>query len=160
MPNWKKVIVSGSDAVLNSVYANSITSSIFSGSSFSGSFFGTSSWAVSSSYAVTALYALNGGGGGTGGTPLYIHTQSVASTTWTVNHNLGTLFPIITVYDPSYNVVIPQEITSTNISSLSITFPLSIAGYASVAGTTFTTGSGGGGGVTQEQSIINALIFG
>lgn len=28
MPNWKKVIVSGSDASLNSVFANSVTASI------------------------------------------------------------------------------------------------------------------------------------
>jgi hypothetical protein len=51
MPNWKKVIVSGSDASLNSVFANSITASIFS-----GSFQGTSSWATN---ALTASSADN-----------------------------------------------------------------------------------------------------
>jgi hypothetical protein len=50
MPNWKKVIVSGSDASLNSVFANSVTASIFSGS-FTGSLQGTASWAVSASWA-------------------------------------------------------------------------------------------------------------
>jgi hypothetical protein len=45
MPNWRKVITSGSDASLNSLtVVNGIT----------GSLFGTSSWAVSSSYALTA----------------------------------------------------------------------------------------------------------
>jgi hypothetical protein len=49
MPNWKKVITSGSDASLNSLtVVNGIT----------GSLFGTSSWAVSSSRAITASYAL------------------------------------------------------------------------------------------------------
>ena len=49
MPNWKKVITSGSDASLNSLTViNGIT----------GSLFGTSSWAVSSSRAITASYAL------------------------------------------------------------------------------------------------------
>lgn len=122
----------------------------------------SSSYALNSFYAVTASYALNGGGGGSSsfsGTPLYIHSQSAASTTWTVNHNLGTLFPIITVYDPSYNVVIPQEITSIDTSSLSITFPLSIAGYASVAGTSFTTGSGGGGGSITINDNINGYVL-
>jgi hypothetical protein len=51
MPNWKKVIVSGSDASLNSVFANSVTASIFS-----GSLQGTSSWATN---ALTASSADN-----------------------------------------------------------------------------------------------------
>ena len=45
MPNWKKVIVSGSDATLNSLLVtNAVTASIFSGSQFTGSFYGTASW--------------------------------------------------------------------------------------------------------------------
>ena len=62
MPNWKKVIVSGSDASLNSLYTNSVTASVFSGSAFTGSLFGTASWAlnvISASYALTASFALN-----------------------------------------------------------------------------------------------------
>ena len=92
------------------------------------------------------------------GTPVYIHTQSIASNSWTVTHNLGTSLPLVTVYDSTNNVIIPQEITSTSTSSLSITFPLSIAGFASVAGGSFSTLSPSG--ITNEQSIVNALIFG
>jgi len=56
MPNWKKVIVSGSNATLNSLFVNtSVTASIFSGS-FTGSLQGTSSWANN---ATTASYVLN-----------------------------------------------------------------------------------------------------
>ena len=63
MPNWKKVIVSGSDASLNSLdVATGITGSSFSGS-FTGSLFGTASFAVTASFASTASYALNGGSG-------------------------------------------------------------------------------------------------
>ena len=52
MPNWKKILVSGSDASLNTlVVSNGIT----------GSLLGTASFAISSSRAVTASYALNGG---------------------------------------------------------------------------------------------------
>lgn len=47
MPSWKKVIVSGSDASLNSLYAPSIT----------GSLQGTSSFAVTASYATTSQNA-------------------------------------------------------------------------------------------------------
>lgn len=50
MPNWKKVIVSGSDATLTSVTATA---------GFTGSLQGTASFAVSSSFASTASYVLN-----------------------------------------------------------------------------------------------------
>jgi hypothetical protein len=57
MPNWKKVIVSGSNASVNSLYAQtSITASVFSGSAFTGSLLGTASYA---SYALTASSAQN-----------------------------------------------------------------------------------------------------
>ena len=56
MPNWKKVIVSGSNATLNSLFVStSVTASIFSGS-FTGSLQGTSSWAIN---ALTASSSQN-----------------------------------------------------------------------------------------------------
>jgi len=59
MPSWKKVILSGSDASLNSLaVSTNITASSFTGS-FTGSFLGTSSYAVqalSASFANTASY--------------------------------------------------------------------------------------------------------
>jgi len=54
MPNWKKIIVSGSDASLNSLKVTlNVTASSFTGS-FTGSLLGTSSYASS---ALTASYA-------------------------------------------------------------------------------------------------------
>jgi hypothetical protein len=53
MPNWKKLIYSGSAAVLSNVTASSYTGS------FTGSLFGTSSWSVSSSQAVSASRAIS-----------------------------------------------------------------------------------------------------
>ena len=52
MPNWKKLITSGSDAVLNTVIASSFTGSLLGSSSFAVS----SSRAVSSSFALTASF--------------------------------------------------------------------------------------------------------
>ena len=49
MPNWKKIIVSGSDAVLNTVTATS----------FTGSLQGTASWANNALNSNTASYVLN-----------------------------------------------------------------------------------------------------
>jgi hypothetical protein len=58
MPNWKKVIVSGSAANLSSLSVDtSITASIISAAEFTGSLFGTASQAVSSSFALTASFA-------------------------------------------------------------------------------------------------------
>jgi len=58
MPNWKKVITSGSDASLSSLFVtNAVTSSIVSASQFTGSLFGTASWATNSLTASTALTA-------------------------------------------------------------------------------------------------------
>lgn len=67
MPNWKRVIVSGSDASLTSLFVlTSVTGSSFIGS-FTGSLFGTASWATnfltssvtSASYAFTASSAVS-----------------------------------------------------------------------------------------------------
>ena len=57
MPNWKKVIVSGSDASLTSL---SVTNNV-TAQSFTGSLLGTASYATN---ALTASYAMNGGSGG------------------------------------------------------------------------------------------------
>ena len=55
MPNWKKVVVSGSDAVLNSVTAS------FTGS-LTGTLIGTASWANESLYAYSGRNSSNGAG--------------------------------------------------------------------------------------------------
>lgn len=69
MPSWKKVVVSGSDATLNSLFVSTaVTASRFSGS-FTGSLFGTASYvtgsvfnsnnlALSASYAISASYSV------------------------------------------------------------------------------------------------------
>lgn len=73
MPSWKRVITSGSNAVLNNVTASFFTGSfigngsqltgITTASFVTGSIFSGSNSALSSSYALTASYALNSAGG-------------------------------------------------------------------------------------------------
>lgn len=128
MPNWKKVITSGSDARLNSLY-------VTGGVTASG-YFGTASWAVSASWApggqsVTASYALTASY--FDGQTHSVHTQTTASVTWTVTHNLNNETPGVTVWDSTKKVVIPQEIASVNANSLTITFPVSQSGYALIS---------------------------
>jgi hypothetical protein len=159
MPSWKKIITSGSSAALSSLtVTNSVTAE-----SFTGSLQG------SASYALTASYALNGGGSGTGSTI----TGSFANTTsFTFSHNLGTRTPVITVFDSNYNQIIPTNIELVNVSSALITFSRLESGFA-IGSTGGTPGNAisssfaltasyalNSSGITNVQSIANALIFG
>ena len=82
MPSWKKVVASGSDASFSSVSVDTyVSASSFKGS-FTGSLEGTASQAISSSYALTASYALfaaNGGGGGI--SAIYIQDEGITQGT-------------------------------------------------------------------------------
>ena len=110
---------------------------------FTGSLFGTASWANnvitasfatnagSASYALTASFALNaGGGGGAVSGAAYTHTQASPSTTWTVDHSLNNSYPVVTVYDFNGFVVVPLNISSSNVNRTTITFSYGATGYA------------------------------
>jgi hypothetical protein len=90
MPSWKKVILSGSDATLNSLYVTTnVTASSFTGS-FTGSFLGTASYAsqaLSSSYSLTATSASHALNADNTISSSYAATASVA---FTGNNFVGT----------------------------------------------------------------------
>ena len=116
----------------------------YSASYFSGSI-SNAVFATSASFAATASYALNagaGGGGTVGGQALL--TQSLAATTWSFNHNLGTTYPVVTVYDSTSNtVIIPQNIVPSGSNDMKIYFSSPKSGYA-------TAVAGGGYFVTNN----------
>jgi hypothetical protein len=85
--------------------------------------------------------------------PMFIHTQSTTSTTWTITHNLNISYPIVNIYDSTNKVIIPQEIEVINSNSIVVTFYEPTAGYASIAGGVLAL-------ITETQSIANSLIFG
>jgi hypothetical protein len=60
------------------------------------------------------------------------------SNTWTFTHNLGIRTPVISVFDSSYNQVIPESIQLIDTASAIITFPTLESGFAvaSVGGVT------------------------
>lgn len=58
----------------------------------------------------------------------YTHTQSAASSTWTIAHNLN-FFPNVTVIDSGGNMV-EANVTYTNNANLTITFSSAISGTA------------------------------
>jgi len=66
-------------------------------------------------------------------TSRYLHSQSVASTTWTVNHNLEYDYPSVTIYDNTNKVIIPDEITRVSNNQLTITFASAESGNAHVS---------------------------
>ncbi len=146
------------------------------------------------SYAITASYAMNGGGGGglsalyiqdegiTQGTASYIDftgagvtatvsngtasinipgggggsgiegqnailNQTVAATTWSFTHNLGTQYPVFTIFDSNDNVIIPQQIYAASTSSALIYFSTARAGHA-VASL--------GGGIVSSSYAVSA----
>lgn len=112
----------------------------------------TSSMTVlSASYALTAAFALNAGAGGGGGGGIsdgaYAElNQTIPSTTWTFNHNLGQKYPIFQIFDSNDNVIIPSQITAVNSDSATITFPSAQSGRAIASLGT------GPGGMTQQFS--------
>jgi hypothetical protein len=64
----------------------------------------------------------------------YLHTQSAASTTWTVTHSLGQKYCNVTVVDSTDEVIIPQSITFNSTTQLTVTFTSSITGAVVVMG--------------------------
>ena len=70
-----------------------------------------------------------GGGGGVVGQNAVLN-QTVAATTWSFTHNLGTQYPVFTIFDSNDNVIIPQQIYAASTSSALIYFSTPRAGHA------------------------------
>ena len=93
------------------------------------------------------------GGTGTSGLSTTF-TQSLAAVSWSFTHNLNTRYPLVQVYDTSFNQVNPQYISSSNASTVIIGFGVATAGYAvaSSGGTLYVTGSN----VILDQAVAAA----
>jgi hypothetical protein len=92
---------------------------------------------ISGSSQLTALldtrYALSGSVGSSSGTldsRSQMLSQSVAAVTWSFNHNLGSQYPIVSVYGSTGEIIQPQTIKSIDEDNLQITFGTPIAGIA------------------------------
>lgn len=127
--------------------------------SITGSLYGTSSFAVTASYALntlsssyaltasyatnvptTASYALNALSSSYAATASFIstlyssnYTQSFTNqSTWTVIHNLDTRYVLVQTYDTNFDEMIPQNIDLTDDNTVTITFPTLESGTAVV----------------------------
>lgn len=65
-------------------------------------------------------------------TTAHIHTQSSAAQTWTITHNLGTVSPIVQVYDSTEKMIIPDTVVPLSNDQTQITFATAITGYAAI----------------------------
>lgn len=70
----------------------------------------------------------NGGGGGSVNLPAYVHTQVSASTTWTINHNLGRN-PLINLIVGGH-VIWPDDIEYVTNDQVVVTFLSAVSGTA------------------------------
>ena len=118
------------------VIFNSVTAS-FTGS-LTGSMFGTSS------YALTASYALNAGLGYN--TTQF--TQNTPTASWIIPHTLRTQSPMVQVYDLSYNQIIPNAVIGVDNGTLKIEFLTPTTGYAMIS-------NGGGLSPTGSQALLS-----
>jgi len=119
MPNWKKLIVSGSDASLNSLTVNgAITAETVSGS-FSGSYVGDGSGLtnINATVAETAT----------------VSDTFTSTTSKSVNHAFGTKDVIVTVYNDSDQQIIPATVTTTDVNNVTVTLDTATTGSIVVA---------------------------
>ena len=86
-------------------------------------------------------------GGGNGTTQEFIN-----SNLWTVNHNLGTDYPDVTVWDSNRNIIFPNRIESVNTNQIKVYFSVPVTGHVSV--------SRGGHLLSGSANTIEGLISG
>lgn len=80
----------------------------------------------------------------------YTHTQGSASNTWTITHNLGTLYPSVQVYDTSNAIIGYDDAYAVNANTFVIEFSIALAGTAVLLAT-------GGGVPISLVSSVNGL---
>ena len=67
-------------------------------------------------------------GGGNGATEEFSN-----SALWTVNHNLGTDYPDVTVWDSNKNIILPNRVESVSSNQIKIYFSAPVSGHVSVS---------------------------
>ena len=123
MPNWKKLVVSGSDASLQSL---NITSALTASGLIYPLTDGTSGQVLSTDG--SGSLSFTDASGGFGATSKLIQTSSAAI--WYFAHNLGEKYPVVNVYSNSNEVIIPENILAVDNNNLAIEFSSPRTGVA------------------------------
>jgi hypothetical protein len=85
----------------------------------------------------------------------YIHAQTSNSATWTINHNLGHKYPVVTVYDSDDQIIQPASGYATDTATFTLSFNDAIQGTAVVSIGGIGTNSGQSYVHTQGSSATN-----
>ena len=125
-------ISQSANVTFNTVSASSMTGS------FTGSMLGTSSFALTASYALNAGLGYN--------TTQF--TQNTPTASWIIPHTLRTQSPMVQVYDLSYNQIIPNAVIGVDNGTLKIDFLSAVTGYAMIS-------NGGGLNPTGSQALLS-----
>jgi|TARA_B110000908_G_scaffold42313_1_gene51508 hypothetical protein len=129
MPNWKKVIISGSSAELSSLHvSNDIT--------VSGDITGSANVLIGGTVNATSFTGDGSLLTNISTSPGYAQSiklvQSTPATVWTLTHNIGDRYPTIQVFDTSGNKIIPGRVEMVDENSLKVYFSSATAGTAAV----------------------------
>ena len=85
----------------------------------------------------------------------YVHSQTSDSATWTINHNIGSQYPVVTVYDTDDAMMLPETGTATDSDTFTLTFNEAIQGKAVVSIGGIGTNAGANYIHTQGSSTTN-----
>ena len=85
----------------------------------------------------------------------YVHSQTSDSATWSINHNIGHKYPVVTVYDDSDQMILPETGTATDSDTFTLTFNEAIQGKAVVSVGGIGENAGGNYIFTQDSSTTN-----
>lgn len=145
MPNWKKIILSGSSANLSNISVdNAITASYFSGD---GSALTNISAEITEQATITDTFT--------------------SVTSKAVTHNFNTKNVLVSVYNNSDELILPATTTTTDVNTVTVTFDSStsgrvvvakgghlVSGSAVLAGTNVISGSGQIDSLTRYEENI------
>ena len=67
----------------------------------------------------------------------YVHQQTTASSTWTINHNFNTNKVLVQISDENGKVVIPDDVDLSAVDTATVTFATTVSGVAIVMLGTF-----------------------
>ena len=61
-------------------------------------------------------------------------TSSSAADTYSINHNLGSRFATVAVYDEAFNQIIPDSVTLTDLNNLTVTLAVAQKVHVVISG--------------------------
>ena len=62
----------------------------------------------------------------------YDHIQAVPASVWTINHNRHTMRASVTIYDTTYEQIIPENVLIVDADNIQVSFGTDMAGSAVV----------------------------